>query len=160
MPTEDERARRREWTRTSNARALAAMQANPDDTRHGTLTGYGYGCRCDACGPVGRAYHAADRGMNRRKRFAANLAEMQADPADRRHGTKTGYDYGCRCAPCRAATSRATLDHQIRAKIKPHQHGTTTGYQRGCRCLACRTATAAYRQALRRRTAKESTDHE
>lgn len=29
--------------------------ANPDDRRHGTITGYNYGCRCEACSEVGRA---------------------------------------------------------------------------------------------------------
>ena len=29
--------------------------ANPDDRRHGTSTGYNYGCRCDACSEIGRA---------------------------------------------------------------------------------------------------------
>ena len=28
---------------------LRELNANPDDKRHGTTTGYGYGCRCDAC---------------------------------------------------------------------------------------------------------------
>ena len=33
----------------------------------------------------------------------AALAGMRADPRDRRHGTVTGYNYGCRCDRCRAA---------------------------------------------------------
>lgn len=31
------------------------------------------------------------------------LLEMSADPNDRRHGTITGYSYGCRCHKCMAA---------------------------------------------------------
>lgn len=33
----------------------------------------------------------------------AKLAQMSADPSDRRHGTPHGYDYGCRCPKCTEA---------------------------------------------------------
>lgn len=30
-------------------RRLAAMSEDPGDALHGTVTGYGYGCRCERC---------------------------------------------------------------------------------------------------------------
>lgn len=42
----------------------------------------------------------------RRERY---LAEMIADPSDRRHGTITGYGYGCRCSRCKDARRNRDL---------------------------------------------------
>lgn len=41
----------------------------------------------------------ADRGREAR-RIGRYLAELEADENDRRHGTQTGYAYGCRCERC------------------------------------------------------------
>ena len=35
--------------------SLQRFKADPDDRRHGTVTGYNYGCRCDRCCEAGRA---------------------------------------------------------------------------------------------------------
>lgn len=51
--------------------------------------------------------------MTRPERIAA----FKADPTDRRHGTMTGYRYGCRCARCRKAAYAAADER--RAKPKP-----------------------------------------
>lgn len=42
------------------------------------------------------------------------LAEMQANPYDRAHGTSTGYKYGCRCDWC----VRAESDRKAKAYAK------------------------------------------
>ena len=128
------------------------MQANPGDKRHGTRTGYFYGCRCFACAEADREYHQREDVRERRRAaFARALEAMQANPDDPRHGTKTGYEYGCRCDDCRADAAAAMLQYQRRAKIKPHHHGTQTGYGYGCRCAACRTAKRDYNRSYRRR---------
>lgn len=87
-----ERARRRMLSQArSRARAIAELSANPSDPRHGTLTGYSYGCRCDRCREARRIRRAEDK------------RKLLADPSDPRHGTTTGYDCGCRCDRCKQA---------------------------------------------------------
>lgn len=98
------------------AKRLREMMADPYDRAHGTSTGYDYGCRCKWCAAAkseeGRRRWA--RMSKKRKRAvmerrkatrAANLERMQSDPADPRHGTATGYGYGCRCYRCCYAKS-------------------------------------------------------
>lgn len=46
-------SRNRRYCRTCNAEGrlmrLSEMKENPRDGRHGTISGYSYGCRCDQC---------------------------------------------------------------------------------------------------------------
>ena len=72
------------------------MRNNDDDKRHGTYTGYKYGCRCAPCKAA----------KHRQNEYAA--AQMAADPGDKRHGTYTGYTYGCHCDRCKGARDART----------------------------------------------------
>jgi hypothetical protein len=46
---------------TPHARRLAAMQEDPKDPKHGTPTGYTYGCRCEECRKANSARMKAER---------------------------------------------------------------------------------------------------
>lgn len=97
---------------------LAQMLADQSDKHHGTTTGYGYGCRCARCVKAKSDYTAhvresmtdEDRERKRQQRRSGILKhreELLRNPDDPRHGSKTGYDYGCRCDRCKAAKSDA-----------------------------------------------------
>lgn len=45
----ENRARRKATNYRCRKRQLAVMSADPGDPRHGTITGYSYGCRCERC---------------------------------------------------------------------------------------------------------------
>ena len=45
-----------EQKRRSAERQLEKLLRDPEDPRHGTVTGYNYGCRCERCLEGGRAY--------------------------------------------------------------------------------------------------------
>lgn len=46
------------------------------------------------------------------------LEKMKADESDKRHGTSTGYDYGCRCDRCRKAHAEHMAKYRARKKWK------------------------------------------
>lgn len=83
-----------------------------------------------------------------------------------RHGTASGYTYGCRCAECTKARSEQVAEwrrqnpHKVRqyralASTREERgttraaHGTRTRYAAGCRCEACRGCQRAYQREYR-----------
>ena len=43
------RIERNERVKSKHKKYLEKLKENPNDKRHGTRSGYVYGCRCDAC---------------------------------------------------------------------------------------------------------------
>lgn len=41
--------KRKELAKVKRDAALKELRANPDDRRHGKMTGYQHGCRCERC---------------------------------------------------------------------------------------------------------------
>ena len=71
----------------------------------------------------------------RRKSKAEHLSDLKANPNDRRHGTSTGYSYGCRCEACHEAamekqrmfrgglTNKAKKERAAQQKVKDQTKG-------------------------------------
>lgn len=67
----------------------------PDDPRHGTTSGYRYGCRQPCCRTAIAAY------MRDRKQIRLQLIADGYDLADLAHGEYVTYvNWRCRCVPC------------------------------------------------------------
>lgn len=49
------------------------------------------------------------------------LQEMSADHGDRRHGTISGYSYGCRCERCRKARHDYYIEHERDMRRARHE---------------------------------------
>jgi len=104
---------------------------NPDDSRHGTPTGYSLGCRCSACYEVG-----SEQNKKYREQLAA---ELLSNPDHELHGTIAGYSAGCRCDACRETTSIYRKEYEKKIKeergdvpksdpVKRDECGTLTGF--------------------------------
>jgi hypothetical protein len=128
----------------------------PGIPKHGTVSGYSRGCRCDDCRTAKRAYSQEQR----RKRRAA----VEAGEANFEHGYVGYTDWGCRCDVCKAAKAgyqagrgarpgQAEYMKQYRRNRKAsltkgeaqfkHGLGGYTNY--GCRCEVCAKAYSAWR---------------
>jgi hypothetical protein len=70
-----------------------------------------------------------------------NPARGNPDHPDFPHGTRTGYQYGCRAECCRAANSdycrQFRRDRGTRPQGERMGHGTRACYLRGCRLEEC-----------------------
>ena len=56
----------------------AYMRLNPDDPDHGTATGYGRGCRCDACRKAHTEYSRGHRALLKQRRKELEEAQRRA----------------------------------------------------------------------------------
>lgn len=56
----------------------AYMRLNPDDPDHGTETGYGRGCRCDACRKAHTEYSRDHRALLKQRRKEREEAQRRA----------------------------------------------------------------------------------
>lgn len=131
------------------------------DTYHGTPGGYSnQQCRCDFCTVAWNAYCKGRKSVkhNERQRGVAT------DIGGTDHGTETGYQRGCGCAPCRLAHNGGVLERTAvrlfrsteafkamwaecsglcmccernEAVVVDHVHGTQT--IRGLLCHGCNT---------------------
>jgi hypothetical protein len=72
-------------------------------------------------------------------------------PTGRRHGTASGYAYGCHCADCRAAINAAVAERRavnaekLRLGLVDVPHGELNTYANYlCRCPECTEANRRY----------------
>lgn len=72
-----------ESRREARARRLAEMEANPEDPRHGTITGYRYGCRCRKCLEGHLAYNLGVGGRSKaaERRWREKVARESGTPS-------------------------------------------------------------------------------
>lgn len=73
-----------------------------------------------------------------------------------KHGTRTGYNQGCRCVECVAVQAEYQRTYRRRRlEAGDFKHGWGGYYTVGCRCDTCRAAMSAYvREYYQRRKAE------
>lgn len=102
-------------------------------------------------------------GKRRSARIDEVFATMKGNPPRKiwEHGTRQGYETGCRCAGCTAAHTRRFRARRRKLGIpewKPALHGSRSKYVKGCRCRRCTTANRDYqRECVARRAASVTT---
>lgn len=96
------REKAREWAATPRGRAYKREYEQRPDVK-ARRAAY---AKTEKGKEIRRRYsasHRLQRKMTNIRCKAKALSEMVVDASDHRHGTTTGYDYGCRCDRCRAA---------------------------------------------------------
>lgn len=68
MRLSEDKARRKVVQYRHRKKVLAEMEADPGHPKHGTLTGYGYGCRCDRCRAAKREWYAGYKPVRRKRK--------------------------------------------------------------------------------------------
>lgn len=73
-------------------------------------------------------------------------------PDDERHGTRRGYNLGCRSDCCRTVANIYHRNYRKNHIIKPNdpKYNTYSGYAAGCRLRCCRDAFNLYRRTRRK----------
>lgn len=94
-------------------------------------------------------------GIRRGEKIRYILQGMIESPPRKKwqHGTRWGYDQGCRCDKCKRANADRFMARRRKQGIPkrtPPKHGTRSKYVHGCRCEKCRIAARTYERNLYR----------
>lgn len=88
--------------------------------------------------------HREEQPLPKPGKKAAPRRPQPEEKAKRKvHGTRYGYDLGCRCDACRAAKRRDAVERRARyiaemsSDPDDKRHGTDKGWCYGCRCDRC-----------------------